>query len=151
MRRPSRFRRFGKWIGIAVCVLILSLWAWSIRRGVQYSGPRVFVDIGAGSMALALRDHPTASGEWYSYRVRGYLGLSAPRLIRGRVGAGVLVPMWIPLLLVGLPTLLLWWRDRRVPPGHCQACGYDLTGNVSGVCPECGQKVAPMSDSEGTK
>ena len=23
--------------------------------------------------------------------------------------------------------------------GHCAACGYDLTGNVSGVCPECGQ------------
>ena len=28
------------------------------------------------------------------------------------------------------------------PPGHCQKCGYDLTGNVSGVCPECGTEVA---------
>lgn len=27
------------------------------------------------------------------------------------------------------------------PPGHCWKCGYDLTGNVSGVCPECGTKV----------
>ena len=27
-------------------------------------------------------------------------------------------------------------RDRR--HGLCLACGYDLTGNVSGVCPECG-------------
>jgi hypothetical protein len=28
---------------------------------------------------------------------------------------------------------------RRPPPlGLCPACGYDLTGNVSGVCPECG-------------
>ncbi len=26
----------------------------------------------------------------------------------------------------------------RYPPGHCVECGYDLTGNVSGVCPECG-------------
>ncbi len=23
-------------------------------------------------------------------------------------------------------------------PGECMRCGYDLTGNVSGVCPECG-------------
>jgi hypothetical protein len=27
------------------------------------------------------------------------------------------------------------WRRQR---GQCPACGYDLTGNVSGVCPECG-------------
>jgi hypothetical protein len=151
MRRPSRFRRFAKWIGIAVCVLILSLWAWSIRRGVQYSGPRVFVDIGAGSVAFAPRDHATASREWTPYRIRGYLGLSAPGLIRGRVGVGVLVPVWIPLLLVGLTTVFLWWRDRSVPPGHCEGCGYDLTGNVSGVCPECGQKVSQAGYSEGTK
>jgi hypothetical protein len=30
-------------------------------------------------------------------------------------------------------------RHRRSAQGHCPACGYDLTGNVSGVCPECGK------------
>ena len=29
-----------------------------------------------------------------------------------------------------------WRRGRK---GHCLKCGYDLTGNVSGVCPECGE------------
>ncbi|HWE93601.1 MAG TPA: hypothetical protein VG269_06460 [Tepidisphaeraceae bacterium] len=29
----------------------------------------------------------------------------------------------------------------RVDRGCCQSCGYDLTGNVSGTCPECGTKV----------
>jgi len=29
---------------------------------------------------------------------------------------------------------------RRPPPvGLCSACGYDLTGNTSGRCPECGR------------
>ena len=28
---------------------------------------------------------------------------------------------------------------RRKAAGLCAACGYDLTGNVSGVCPECGR------------
>ncbi|HOW71952.1 MAG TPA: hypothetical protein PKY77_15240 [Phycisphaerae bacterium] len=27
---------------------------------------------------------------------------------------------------------------RQYPPGCCCKCGYDLTGNLSGVCPECG-------------
>ena len=51
------------------------------------------------------------------------------------------LPCWIPFLLVALPTGILFWRDhrRRITPGHCKKCGYDLTGNVSGRCPECGK------------
>ena len=30
-------------------------------------------------------------------------------------------------------------RKRRRKLGLCTACGYDLTGNESGVCPECGK------------
>jgi hypothetical protein len=35
-------------------------------------------------------------------------------------------------------------RERQVARtdgGICSACGYDLTGNVSGVCPECGKEM----------
>ena len=32
-------------------------------------------------------------------------------------------------------------RYRRRRKGLCLKCGYDLTGNVSGVCPECGKAV----------
>ena len=33
----------------------------------------------------------------------------------------------------------LWRQDReKLQPGKCRQCGYDLTGNVSGRCPECG-------------
>jgi hypothetical protein len=31
-------------------------------------------------------------------------------------------------------------RYRR-QTGLCQKCGYNLTGNTSGVCPECGEKI----------
>ena len=30
-------------------------------------------------------------------------------------------------------------RYRRREKGCCLKCGYNLTGNVSGVCPECGE------------
>lgn len=51
---------------------------------------------------------------------------------------GVTLPIWIPLLVLALPTALAWWRCRWLPPGHCGHCGYNLAGNTSGVCPECG-------------
>jgi len=50
------------------------------------------------------------------------------------------IPLWLPFLLIALPTGFLFWSDhrRRMRAGCCGKCGYDLTGNSSGTCPECG-------------
>ena len=39
---------------------------------------------------------------------------------------------------------VLWRALPRLyeTPGHCHTCEYDLTGNVSGVCPECGTIIS---------
>jgi uncharacterized RDD family membrane protein YckC len=43
-------------------------------------------------------------------------------------------------------TMVIWkkYEKSRVfaPEGCCEACGYDLHGNVTGVCPECGTAVS---------
>ena len=60
------------------------------------------------------------------------------------------VPHWaIVSALAALPAGrlgLLVGRRRRAAlyrrRGLCPACGYDLTGNVTGVCPECGTEAA---------
>jgi len=36
-------------------------------------------------------------------------------------------------------------RAGRRRKGLCTECGYDLTGNVSGKCPECGVHVKPKA------
>jgi hypothetical protein len=61
---------------------------------------------------------------------------------RGTWDDYVWIPLWIPLVMAGVLTALLWWRARPARPGHCR-CGYDLTGNVSGRCPECGIELTP--------
>lgn len=45
---------------------------------------------------------------------------------------------------VGLLVGCVWGlcaSRRREPPNRCRNCAYDLTGNVSGVCPECGTEI----------
>ena len=46
-----------------------------------------------------------------------------------------------PLLWLALCTRRLVLLRRRRGPGLCPTCGYDLTGNTSGVCSECGTAV----------
>ena len=58
------------------------------------------------------------------------------------------VPLWPAVLLAWSYVLFRWWK-RRVRPGYCVGCGYDLTGNVSGVCPECGRSVVPDASRDG--
>ena len=47
-----------------------------------------------------------------------------------------------------IPAAVLIWigailsrQEMRGTPGHCAECGYCLTGNASGVCPECGKRI----------
>ena len=73
----------------------------------------------------------------------------APNFVRILVTAEL--PCWLLVLLPGMPTLALWFLDRRrrwlrlrlVAQGVpiCLHCGYDLTGNSSGRCPECGDAI----------
>jgi hypothetical protein len=59
-----------------------------------------------------------------------------------------IVPLWMPFLLILIPSAYLWYQDwRYVPPGHCQKCGYDLTGNESGRCPECGTAIERVTST----
>lgn len=42
--------------------------------------------------------------------------------------------------LIVATLLSVWLFRHRFPIGNCQKCGYNLTSNVSGRCPECGNE-----------
>jgi hypothetical protein len=59
---------------------------------------------------------------------------------------------WIGSYIVCLLALIhcaARYRTPLYPPGHCQRCGYDLTGNESGICPECGTETRGLSKVKG--
>ncbi len=58
---------------------------------------------------------------------------------------------WLAIIF-GFPYAATRWilatvgRSRvAFDPDHCTSCGYNLTGNLSGVCPECGTPIPPAA------
>ena len=151
MRRtlpPSRSRRIAKWTGLAVCVVIVALWAVSTRVTLGYLGRNILFGILRGGTRVALYDQTwfdEVEWGWYAESYSGFtlgdaIGL---RHMRGQGFVSVSIPLWVPFLFLAIPTAILWHRDRRtLKPGCCRTCGYDLRASKK-VCPECGTATAP--------
>ena len=57
---------------------------------------------------------------------------------------GIVLPLWVPCVVILIPSGILWWkRHEHLNAGHCRICEYNLKGNVSGQCPECGTMIEP--------
>jgi hypothetical protein len=67
------------------------------------------------------------------------------RLIREYTFEELVVPFWIPLAVLGAGVAYVLIRSRRLHEGLCRRCGYNLTGNVTGTCPECGAWVGEQA------
>lgn len=100
--------------------------------------------VSCGSVAIRCDLH----GDWQTPRfVLGAVFLGYHWAPLFELGKGYLVielPLWMLWALTMLALLLLQrGPPPTVKPGQhwCAECGYDLTGNSSGVCPECGRRV----------
>ncbi len=159
--RQRRTRRVLKWAATAVCVLVFPA-PLLTRHYVPVWRIEAFdcaVGLGQGGVVLFWATDPgyrfpgpgwfsmNASGpEWFrdfwTARAQNLAWCWTPYISRGWPFGILLVPSWVAAVLFGVPAAYLWWLDRRrIRPGHCQGCGYNLTGNVSGRCPECGEAV----------
>ena len=165
MARPSRTRRILKWTGTIISLLIISIWLLSLWCDVRYraTGYTFFrivpghVGVVVFSFALPPVPGMTASAvNWHAFDRFGFdapWGQSQDQLSRRNPNHwvySIVVSLWFLLVLSALPTAWLWHRDRGWKrPGCCLRCGYDLTGNTSGICSECGLSATPTPEESG--
>ena len=52
---------------------------------------------------------------------------------------------WARLGMIGISAILIWLPRKadQNGRGRCKKCDYNLTGNQSGICPECGLPIPP--------
>ena len=88
---------------------------------------------------------PKINGLFFCYR-DGWLHSVISNNTKPAYAAKLTVSSWALFVLFSVyPTIVFirgpYRRYRRRKKGLCPICGYNLTGNVSGVCPECGKKI----------
>lgn len=144
-----RGRQWARWFvtvafALVVVALVCSRWvnATCIRQGFPYG-----IELIGGELVLYVNNWPRSDWRVIGL-VQGHVTFAEypfiswwPEIEWTSEFKTIIIPLWIPSVLLGALTLVLWRRTRRFPPGQCRRCGYNLTGNVSGVCPECGQRV----------
>lgn len=142
--------RFGYRFCLAGCVAIVALAAVSAFASVMTATGDWIIGAVAGNIEAKYLPGSDAGENFDPVEVwrRDAAGfnLTLPRVTQYQVGRHVTIPLWLPLAMLAVPTAILRRRVRpRSQDGHCRACGYNLTGNVSGKCSECGAaQIAPI-------
>jgi hypothetical protein len=83
-------------------------------------------------LGFRYEDHPIVGGTWFVYRHE------------------LEIPMWFLVLAFTLMPASKAVRLRYRKTGVsmlCSVCSYNLTGNVSRVCPECGTRIQQQISS----
>lgn len=135
-------RRFAACVAIPVVVLLAWIanahWYSTARWGTggidAASGTLLIYTGSIGPVDLSIRTSQHWHWKW-EWPTSYHKNWSA--------GGTHLVPMWLIQIVsmtpLGVATIS---RRKRLSPEQCRTCGYNLTGNVSGICSECGHVYA---------
>ena len=121
--------------GQSQTTLVLSLGGLVAER-TYAEGAVLFVESPTGVQVFGFRGFRTLWTPQYRHTER-----ALPKATMHAIE--LVLPLYIPALAFVAASAALWWRGRRPLAGHCEKCKYDLTGNTSGVCPECGCATGP--------
>jgi len=166
MIRILKSIQLWKWIATIAAIIIALAWFITVPITDQFvtilsRTGRTSAFFMKGSFIVEVEDAPTSDKPCFSI-IRGSAmqrqvieprewawGIRWPRAIQthGRQDTftEIAIPLWLPFIVAVIAAGIMWHRARPKAPDHCGNCGYDLTGNVSRTCSECGTSVSSRS------
>jgi hypothetical protein len=158
--------RRALWVltGLFLCSALVS--AITCHAGINFSSGDGYwhVNIEGGGVTVVWSEHTRERWTWAARRDGKPLRATFevcwkktwsaaslwPVLRLGASGSRVTLPLWAaPVMLVGLAGLAWWRKSGNFGQNQCPQCAYDLTGNVSGICPECGNPIGSTGKRNG--
>ena len=119
-------------LSLLACVATSVLW---VRSYSQYD----YVSIGT--------DYVLVSQGGFIVLFDGFFNSSTHQFTMFSISPALIVPyiLCVPVMLTAAAICYGLRRERRGSLGVCHHCGYNLTGNTSGVCPECGTPTIALA------
>jgi hypothetical protein len=166
MRRGLRIRRWGKWICTMFAAIVAGIWLvssyWEVRYSPQdhWDGPMFMFRNGMvyyfdWSVPPQKREphRPLMADAGWRINYIGsrrsgflqqnpqvpYFSIYADHHLTTAVNSSM-TPFLIAITFIAIA---LWAMDAPSRGRLCRCCRYDLTGNRSGICSECGTPISP--------
>lgn len=139
-------RRICKWTGVGMCLLICAAWGCGFTFERKFDGGHYGITLFDGFLSLYRIPPELAPARAWANAPLVDLATWYPRIQLHAVMSWIELPLWLVLSASVLATTWLWRPSRSRKKG-CVECGYSLTGNVSGVCPECGTAIEKLTRS----
>ena len=146
-RRPRRSDWVTFWLKVTLSQAlflgsVFCIGQWSAWRAKD-KRIQLRIEMAAAALVAHFADEDQYAGRFDLdiRRPRFRLDLGTPLLL------GIMIGMPLGVLSLCVRGLL---PARQLAEGRCRKCGYDLTGNITGRCPECGTPTAAVvaSDAE---
>ena len=137
-------------LAIFGCTLLTSAIAWIISGPAQFNSNPLGTLLAIVAAALGVQPLVLAS-LWTKPLLRGAAITFTPPI--AAAAALIALPVraneFLVIAIVSaiaclLANVLLPDRGSAFRPSQCGQCGYELRGNQSGVCPECGGDITTM-------
>ncbi len=157
-----RVKRMGMWFCAACAFVLTGMFVFCLAYHAWAAHGKIAVGLFHGNAEIAWSD-ANLKRQSIAYNLSYPEGNASilvapgsvwrPTVERASVGVGstagpttmyalsvLYVPLWPWAVLFALAAGGLWRAaGRRIAPGHCAACGYDLRGLRGEKCPECGR------------
>jgi hypothetical protein len=147
---PSWTRGILKWTGTVFCLLLVAIGAASFWVCLEWVPiDHLALGMGNGNFTVVLNSTAVGASPYFAtWSPRSLDAEDIPNVLWPESASSIgacRIPLWIPLAFIAVPTLVAWRHSRPLRLGFCHNCGYNLTGNTTGRCPECGTPAPPAS------
>lgn len=128
-------------------VLTVAVWLVSLRYAIYISARDAVLELNAGRLELAWGEYASerSGNSGLNVEIESTLDdpyFDGPQFSMDGPDGYIGAPLWL-LFLIAIGISLSAWRRFRALRTECRCpCGYDLTLNESGICPECGSKIS---------